>query len=90
MNVDVVSRHRRVVDQGEPVAVARVDVPVERVVAGVEPAAAEPAVERRARVVEDALPRLGPVDRGRGLGPERLGLLERAPMDVVEPGHAAF
>jgi len=42
-------------------------MPVKGVVAGVEGAAAEPPVERRVRVVEDARRRGDPVDRCRGL-----------------------
>ena len=43
------ARDGRVVDQRELVGATALDVPVERVVAGVQPAAGEPAVERRAR-----------------------------------------
>src|SRR6185503_17811838 len=72
---------RRVVDQGGLVGAAAFDVPVERVVRGVQPAAREPAVERRARVIEDPRGPLVPVDRLRSLAPELLRLLERAPVD---------
>ncbi len=66
--------HRAVVDQRGPVAVAGLDVAVERVGAGVEPAAGEPAVERRVRLVEHRGRLDVPVDR-RGLRPERDGIL---------------
>ncbi len=82
-------RDRRVVDQRRLVGAAAVDVAVERVVAGVEAAAREPAVERRAGVVQDALPGLVPVDGGGRVGPEGLRLRERARVDLVEPAHVA-
>ena len=66
---------RRVVDQGELAATA-LDVPVERVVTGVEAAAAGTSGRRRACRRARA-PRLVPVDRLGGLGPELLRLLER-------------
>jgi hypothetical protein len=56
---------------------------IEGVVAGVEFAAREPAIERPARVVEHLVPRLVPVDLRRRLGPELLRLRERARVDLV-------
>ncbi len=61
---------RRVVVQRDLVGPPPGDMPVKGVVAGVEGAAAEPPVERRVRVVEDARRRGDPVDRCRGLPPE--------------------
>ena len=57
---------------------------VERIEAGVQPAAGEPAVERRLRVVEHALPRLVPVDRRGGVGPELFRTLQRVTVQPVE------
>jgi hypothetical protein len=78
---------RRVVDQRRLVGASALDVPVERVVGRVQPTAREPAVERRARVVEDPRRRLVPIDRLRRLGPEFLGLLERAPVHRFVADH---
>ena len=77
---------RRVVDQRELVGAASLDVPVERVVTGVQAPAAEPAVERRPGVVEHPRPGLDPVDRLGRLGPELLSIFERAAIDLVKPG----
>ena len=79
----------RVVDERELVGAAVLDVPVERVVARVQPAAGEPAEERCARVVERARRRLHPVDRGRSFRPEAFRILQRAPVDLVEAAHDA-
>ena len=73
-----------VVDQRGLIAATAVDVPVDRVVAGVELAACEPASERRRVRVEDALRRDVPVERARGLAPEALGVVDAAPVDGVE------
>jgi hypothetical protein len=80
-------RDRRVVDQRGLVGAAALDMAVERVRARVHPAAREPAVERRARVVEHALPWLHPVEQLGRVTPERLGLLERTAIDLGEPSH---
>ena len=77
---------RRVVDQRELVGAASLDVPVERVVTGVQAPAAEPAIERRPGVVEHPRPGLDPVDRLGRLGPELLSIFERAAIDLVKPG----
>ena len=78
---------RRVVDQCRLVGSAALDVPVEGVVTRVQARAAEPAIERRLRVVEHPRPGLDPVDRPGCLGPEVLWLLERAQIHLVKPGH---
>jgi hypothetical protein len=80
-------RHRRVVDQRRLVAPPGLDVAVEGVVARVQAAAREPAVERGAGVVEHPLPRLDPVDRGGGLCPKILRLIQRAPVHLGESTH---
>jgi hypothetical protein len=72
-----------VVDERALLAAPALDVEIERVVAGVERAAAEPAVERRVPVVEDAVPALLPVDVLGGRGPEALGCLHRASVGLV-------
>ena len=67
-----------VVDERCLVGAAGFNMQVERVVAGVELAAAEPAVEGRAGVVENFIVLLIPVNCGGGFGPEGLGVLKRA------------
>jgi hypothetical protein len=62
-------------------------VPVERVEAGVELAAGEPAVEGGAGIVEDLVPPLVPVDGVASLAPERFGILNRT-IECVLPGAA--
>src|SRR5439155_1116129 len=62
--------HRAVVHERALLAAAAVHVQVERVVAGVEHAAREPAVVRRAGVVEDAVPPAIPVQIFGGGRPE--------------------
>ena len=60
---------------GDPVAVARLDVPVQAVVGDVELAVGEPLVERRVRVVEHLLERLRPVEQvPRAVRPEPDGV----------------
>ena len=68
---------RAVPDQRDPLAAAGHDMAVERVPAGVEPGAGEPAVKRRPGRVEHPLPAPLPVDRLGRLGPEFLGPLDR-------------
>src|SRR5205085_12129374 len=53
------------------------DMPVERVPAGVEPPPGKPAVKRRPRVIEHAVPAPLPVDRLGRLRPEFLRPLQR-------------
>jgi hypothetical protein len=65
-------RDRAVVHEGDLVATAVPHMPVEGVETGVEPTAAEPAVERRIGAVEHG-GRLGrPLDARRGGPPERV------------------
>ena len=56
---------------------------IERVVAGVDDAARKPAAIGARRGIENLLRRLNPVDLARGLGPEALGVGERARVDLV-------
>jgi hypothetical protein len=79
---------RAVVDERDAIAVAGVDVAVDRVVADVEAGAGEPTMKRRAAGIEHAVPRAIPADRGAGLGPERVGLGQRAGVGVVVARHA--
>src|ERR1019366_3079810 len=58
---------------------------VERVVAGVDHGAGEPAAIKTHRRIEDLFRRLDPVDLARGLAPKALGIPERAGMDRVIP-----
>jgi hypothetical protein len=76
-----------VVDERGLVGAASFDVPVERVEAGVELAAGEPAVEGGAGIVENLVPPLVPVDCVAGLAPERFGILNRT-IECVLPGAA--
>jgi hypothetical protein len=76
------------VDQRGLVAAAGVDVAVQGVVAHVELAVGEPAGERGAAVVERAGRAPGPVDRGGGLEPEPLRVLDAGPEHVVVLAHA--
>src|ERR1700676_1402490 len=78
---------RAVPDQRDPLAAPGRDMAVERIPAGIEPAAGKPAIERRPRVVEHPVPAPFPIDRLRRLGPERLGLGQRAAMGLRIPGH---
>ena len=93
-------RHRAgdgaVVDERALLAAPAVDMEVERVVAGVQGAADEPAVEGRVPVVEDAIPALLPVDVLGRRRPEALGRLHRASVGLIvhalphrEPSSAA-
>src|SRR5947207_529410 len=66
-----------VVNERGLVGAAGFDVPVERVEAGVELAAGEPAVEGGAGIVEDLVPLLVPVDGRASLAPERFGVVNR-------------
>jgi hypothetical protein len=77
----------RVVDQRGLGPAAVLDVAVDRVVAGVQHAAGEPAIERLIGIVEDLVPGLLPMDRPGRLRPEPLRVLERAPVDLVETPH---
>ncbi len=61
--------HRAVVDQGGLVAAAVAHVPVERLVAGVHPAAGVPAVDGRLGRVEDPVGRALPLDEPRPARP---------------------
>ena len=73
---------RAVVDDRGLHAAAGGDVAVDGVVAGVERAAVEPAVEGRLVGIEDALPLAVPVQRFGGLRPELVRVLERAFVDL--------
>ena len=72
-----------VVDQRRLLTAARIHVAIQRVVAGIDLRAGEPAEERRARAVEDPVPALLPVDALGCLSPEGLGVFERAGIGLV-------
>ena len=85
---------RRIVDQrrlvGPVVSWSTVHMPVERIVAGIELAAGKPAIEGRVGRVEHLVPALRPIDRRGLLGPEPLGIAQRARMQrpiLVPHGH---
>ena len=82
--------HRTVVDDRGLGAAPRRDMPVYGIEAGVEPAAPEPAVERRTRIVEHPFPGAIPVQRRCSLTPER-GRIGKAPLvdgAIDAHGHA--
>ncbi|MGY4341080.1 hypothetical protein ACVWW3_005986 [Bradyrhizobium sp. LM2.9] len=74
---------RRIMDQRDLAGAAARDMAVERIVAGVNQAAAEPAAVDALRSIEDRLRRLDPVDLLRRLGPKALRVGQRACIDVV-------
>ena len=76
---------RRIVDQRHLAGAAAGDVTVERVVAGVDHRAGEPATVKSASRIEDLFRRLDPVDVTRSLAPKTLGIPERAGMDLMIP-----
>src|SRR5258708_19622713 len=70
-------------EQRHLVGAAAGDMPVERVVAGVDDPTGKPAAVRSRGGIEDPLGRLDPVDLARRLGPKALGIPERAGVDLV-------
>src|SRR5258708_22347102 len=70
-------------DQRHLVGAAAGDMPVERVVAGVDDPSGKPAAVRSRGGIEDPLGRLDPVDLARRLGPKALGIPERAGVDLM-------
>src|SRR5262249_5204066 len=79
-----------VVHERALLAAAAIDVQIERVVAGVEHAAREPAIEGWAPIVEHAIPAAIPVQLlGRG-GPEAGGIRQRAAVGLVVYGPHLF
>ena len=77
------ARQRQIVDQRHLAGAAAGDVAIERVVAGVDLGACEPAAVDAHCGIEDLLRRLDPVDLARGLGPKALGIGERTGVDFV-------
>ena len=71
-------RDRAVVDDRDLRAAPALDVAVDRVPAGVEAAAREPAIERRPAVVEDPVPAPVPLEGFRSLGPEAIRIVAGA------------
>src|SRR5262249_12556871 len=67
-----------VVHERALLAAPAIDVQVERVVAGVQLAAGEPAVEGLARIVEHTVPGSVPVNVRGGRGPEAFGVAHRS------------
>ena len=72
-----------VVDDGDLVAAAGLDVAVDGVIAGIQHAAGEPAVEGGPGVIQDLVPGLVPVDGLGGLGPETLGIGQGTLVNLV-------
>ena len=68
-------------------AAALLRMQVDRVVAGVQLATAEPAVEGCVRLVEDLVPAPRPVDALGDLAPEALGVLQRSAVLLLVTGH---
>src|SRR4030095_4283726 len=77
------ARYGAVVDECGLLAPAAIHVEVEAVVAGIERPADEPAVEGRARVVEDPVPALFPVDRLCCGGPEAVAVAEGSRVNLL-------
>ena len=78
---------RAVVDERRLVGSSARHVAVERVVARVQLAAGEPAVEGRLRVVENPLRLAIPVDGTRGVRPEALPVFEATAVDPLQLAH---
>ena len=76
---------RRIVDQRHLIGAAVRDMAVERVVAGVDDGAGEPAAVKPHGGIEHFLRGLNPVDLARRLAPKTLGIPKRAGMDLVVP-----
>ena len=76
---------RRIVDQRQLIGASARDMAVERVVAGVDHGAGEPAAVKAHRGIEDLFRRLDPVDLARRLAPKAFGIGQRAGMDLVIP-----
>ncbi len=74
--------HGTVVDQRRLITAATLDMPVERVVAGVQPAAGEPAVDGSLALVQGGVGWLDPLDRGRPLHPEPVRIVLPAAIRV--------
>ncbi len=79
--------HRAVVDQRRRVPAPPGDVPVQGVVAGVEPAPDEPAVEGGSAAVQHPVPAPLPRHRLGRLGPEALGVGEAALVGLPVVAH---
>ncbi len=82
---DDAAGQRRIVDQRHLVAAPTSDMAVERVVAGVDHGAGEPAPILAHGGIEHLFRRLDPVDFARRLGPKALGIGQRTGMDLVIP-----
>ena len=74
--------HRAVVDERRLLASALLDVPVKRVVTGVDTAAREPAVQWSPSRIEHLIPAALPGERRRALAPEAFRVLERTAICV--------
>ncbi|TNC93694.1 MAG: Acetyl-CoA synthetase [Stygiobacter sp.] len=66
---------RAVIDDGGLSAATIFDVAIDGVVAGVDLATGEPAIERLARIIQNLVPGLVPVNILGGISPESLGIL---------------
>ena len=83
---------RAVVDDRCLVAAAGGDVPVDGIVAGIELTPGEPSIDRRIRIVEDAIPAPFPVDALCRFAPKVCRVLDRTPVDlrILAHGSPAF
>jgi hypothetical protein len=80
-----------VVDQRGLIGAAAFDVAVQAVVAGVQLATREPAVERCIAVVQDLVPFLRPCNRLGGVSPEPLGVVDGPGVGFLEcVGHVCL
>src|SRR5262249_24885921 len=76
------ARDGAVIDERELLATPALDMAIQGVEAGVEPAAPEPPVVGRPRVVQDLVPSPDPVDIFCRGGPESLGVAHRPLVDL--------
>ncbi|MEY9610321.1 hypothetical protein ABIF21_003195 [Bradyrhizobium elkanii] len=81
---------RRIVDQRDLAGAAAGDMAIQRVVAGVDHGAGEPAPIGAHRGIEDLLGRLDPVDLARRFRPKALGVPKRAGIHLMIPALALY
>jgi len=72
--------YRTVIDDRRLVTAAALDMPIDCVVAGVEPATCKPTVGQGVGVIENALPAFVPVYSFSRFGPEFLRVVDRGAM----------
>src|SRR5262249_60648075 len=86
-------RDRAVVDQRALITTAIDDVPVDRVVTGIDFAAGKPSIERLAGFIEDLVPPLVPVKFFGSFRPKACRVMNRTLVDFVvqiRHGHTCY